>query len=367
MLMRCWRSVAVCLLWSTMSAGIHAQTNKTAPAASERFPYAFSNFVWWSDADLRSELKHRIPGLRDDLARSSAMESQVRTALIALLQQKGIHAEVQSIEPSQNVFSYQRVPDAPPPSIVFSVMEPPEIAIEKLVLDNPPPAAGEILRETAKDLQGKPYDATSFWYQESRIAASLQGIGYLSVTVAFESGTPAKQGERYLVPLTAVINAGPQYRVATVSGDGGPLLHGRDLSSYFSLKAGDVATPNAFGRLEGSLRTVYTHEGYADVDFHGDPVLDKEHALASYHLVVIPGPQYHLRTLTIKGLTAEQELLVRGLFGGKPGDIYDQAAINDLYQKLPSSADLKDKSFSFSPKQDKSLGVTDLTLAFFKN
>jgi len=77
---------------------------ETRASLSRRLPYSFGNFVWWSDDELRSLLKKRIPGLGDEIATTTAAEGRVRDALKALLKEKGITAEVQSQEPSYSSF-----------------------------------------------------------------------------------------------------------------------------------------------------------------------------------------------------------------------------------------------------------------------
>jgi len=64
-------------------------------------------------------------------------------------------------------------------------------------------------------------------------------------------------------------------------------------------KPGDIAGIGPFGRLAGELRDLYCHYGYADVDIRGPRVLDRSRGTVSYHLEVVPGPLYRLRTLTI--------------------------------------------------------------------
>ena len=104
---------------------IHLRTLK------KHFPYDFGNLVWWTDADLRTELKKRIPTLGDEMERNSPAEARVRTVLMQLLKEKGVQGEVQVIEPSIDSLSTKRVPEAPPVSIVYSVLSPPEIIVEK--------------------------------------------------------------------------------------------------------------------------------------------------------------------------------------------------------------------------------------------
>lgn len=301
------RPSVVCFCVALSAVTAIAQSRSQVPAPAAQYPYAFTNFVWWSDADLRAELTRRIPGLGLEIAPDSREESRMRTVLELLLKQKGIQTHVQSLEPSTQVYYGARDPDAPPPSIQFSILAPPEIVIESLVIENGPPEVMEGLSQEANSLQGRPYATTSFWLIREKARDALQGVGYLTANVEVAPGKPKKEGERYVVKVIASITSGPKFHVANVSGDGGPLLQGRDLSPYFALKPGDVATSNAFGRLIGSLNSIYWHAGYADVAFEGSPVLDTAHSLASYQLKVIPGPVYHVRSIEIEGLAPEQK------------------------------------------------------------
>jgi hypothetical protein len=341
-----------------------AQTDRSAPNTVTKFPYTFTNFPWWSDANLRDQLRRRIPTLGDELPRSLPMEAKIRMALVELLKEKGIHAEVQTFELPMDTASAKRVPNAPPPSIAFSILAPPEIRVEKLNVENPPPNLPSSLNGTIHAIEGRAYNTDTFWSQKADIKESLEQAGYLSAEVEFLPGTPKKAGEGYVVPITARISDGPQYHVSNVKAEGGPLLSGKDLSPYFSLKPGDVAQPSAFGRLVGSIRSVYWHAGYADVDFHSQPILDPAHALASYQLEVIPGPLYHLRNLTFKNLNAVQESQARDILGIKSGDVYDALAVDRLSQKLSGS--LAGSGFTYSPTEDKTAHLVDLTLEFYK-
>lgn len=129
----------------------------------------------------------------------------------------------------------------------------------------------------------------------------------------------------------------------------------------------DPLNAEPFGHLAGELRALYWRYGYADVEIDGPAVLDRSHATASYHLEVVPGPLYHLRSVTIHNLDPEKEQRVRDLLGMKPGDVFDEMAINALYHKLSLDALLKDQGFTFNPTKDKSTAEVDLTLDFYKN
>ena len=351
------------MLLLSFGSGATAQTSQAVVNASGKFPYSFTNFVWWSDNQLRSLLKARIPSLPDQITEQSRAEEQIRFALVGLLKEKGIDAHVQVFEPSPAMSSLPRVPEAPPISIAFSILAPPEIVIDKLNLDGLRVNDNSLV-ELARSEQGRPYDANVLWSPKMQIEQNLKAEGYLDVTIALQPRQPLKVNESYRVPIDAIIQTGSVYHVSSVAVDGGPLLRGRDLTAYVGLKAGNVASDRGFARLSGALRTAYWQQGYEDVEFHSNPLLNREKALVSYKFEVVPGPQYRLRKLAIKNLTPPQEAEARELIGMKPGDVYNGFAVTMLNQKLTGSVAGYD--LSYSPAKDKDLKVVDLTLTFFK-
>jgi hypothetical protein len=354
--------------------GQAAKAPQTPPQpVSERLPYRFSNFPWWTDAQIRTELKHRIPSLGDEVGRGSAQEAQVRDALTAMLAQKGVHARVDSDEPSQTsavVSAFMKtlpfyIPGtAQRPQIVFSISSP-QVLVGGMDVDSSP--EGDLVSRVARQMEGKPFDARGIPLQAHQLAEPLQRHGYLSAEVSVSAGHPMRVGDSYYVPMRAEVSAGPLYHVGMISADGGPLLHERDLSGYYDLQTGEVATPYAFDRLESSIMTVYFQAGYASVHFVDQPELDPEHATANYRLMTVTGPQYRLRTVTVKNLSPMQEAEVRKMLALAPGDVYDQIAIDELHAKVQESANLKGLDYSFAPSTDRSLNVIDLTLDFFKD
>jgi outer membrane protein assembly factor BamA len=216
-------------------------------------------------------------------------------------------------------------------------------------------------------MEGKPFDSSNILLTAHQLAEPLQRHGYLSAEVIVTAAHPMHVDDNYYVPMKAEISAGPLYHVGMISADGGPLLHGRDLSGYFDLQTGEVATPYAFDRLESSIMTVYFQAGYASVHFVDKPDLDPERATATYHLQTVTGPQYRLRTVTVRNLSPEQETEVRNLLALAPGDVYDQIAVDELHAKVAENAKLKGLDYSFAPSTDRNLNVIDLTLDFFKD
>jgi hypothetical protein len=365
--------LSILLLTGTQPAAIAQAPKVTPQPVADRLPYSFSNFPWWTDAQIRTELKHRIPSLGDDVARGSAQEAQVRDQLTSMLAAKGIRATVVSDEPSATSGAVSAFMKTLPfyfpgttqrPHIVFSISSP-QILVGGLNVD--PSPEGDLVSRVARQMEGKPFDSRALLLQAHQLAEPLQRHGYLSAEVVVTADHPMRVGDVYYVPMRAEVSSGPLYHVGLISADGGPLLHGRDLSGYYDLQPGEVATPYAFDRLESSIMTVYFQSGYASVHFVDKPELDPEHATATYRLQTVTGPQYRLRTVTVRNLSPAQEAEVRNLLALAPGDVYDQIAIDELHAKVQESANLKGLDYSFAPSTDRNLNVIDLTLDFFKD
>jgi outer membrane protein assembly factor BamA len=362
------------LLFLLVTPGARAQATKAPQQpVSEHLPYSFSNFPWWTDAQIRAELRHRIPSLGDEVGRGSAQEARVRDELTAMVASKGLHATVASDEPSPTFGAVSAFVKTLPfyipgsaqrPHIVFSIAAP-QILVGGIDLDSSP--EGDIVARIARQMEGKPFDAGAIPLQAHQLAEPLQRHGYLSAEVVVTPGHPMRVGDTVYVPMKAEVSAGPLYHVGLISADGGPLLHERDLSGYYDLQPGEVAAPYAFDRLESSIMTVYFQAGYASVHFVDQPVLDPDHAVANYRLVTVTGPQYRIRTVTVRNLSPAQEAEVRNLLALSPGDVYDQIAIDELHAKVQESANLKGLDYSFAPATDRNLNVIDLTLDFFKD
>ena len=205
---------------------------------------------------------------------------------------------------------------------------------------------GEI-EEEIKGSEWKPFGSASLAFARWRLEKILKRRGYLAAQVQVQRMPPYKEGGAYAVDWTAVVNAGPKYHISSISVDGGPLFEGKDLAQLIRGKVGGVAGDSPFASLDPQLRAYYQQFGFADIRIMAEPTVDKEHATVAYALKVIPGPVYHLRSLTVEKLSPEQEGRVRELLAMKPGDLYREAAINNLYHKIAAEPSLAGYSFGF--------------------
>ena len=372
-MIRTLRNLTVCVSVAILAPALSAQASD---AARKLYPYRFTNFIWWSDSDLRLALKRKLPGLGDTLAPFSPMDAQVRLALIELLKTKGIHADVQIFGPSEQVTppvnstatgsraATMVRPNAPQPSIDFTIAAPLEILVGDVSVEGAPPEMLASIQQVAQSLSRSPFGQYPHM-TELRLHTLFQSSAYLSGTSTTIPGTFTQTApDHYVVPCTIKIDPGPAYHVGSISLDPGPLFAGADPSKYIPEKPGDVVVPNAFNSLVTTLKNTYLRAGYADVDISADPVLDNQKALASYNIRVDPGPIYHLRTLTILNLDPAREQAVRDVLALKPGDPYNKLAPLYLFPKLRNNSLFAGYTYGYLPRADEKDHLVDVTFTF---
>jgi outer membrane protein assembly factor BamA len=372
------RFVAVLVLLGSVGSRCHAQISTPPNNSAKAYPYTFANFIWWSDEDLRSQLKLKVPGLGDTLVPFSPTEKKLHEALVSLLKSKGIEAEVQSTEPSpprtptNSIAMGMRaermtMPDAPQPAIVFAIQPPPEILVDSVTLVGEPPPLEYELSTITNSLQGKPYNTSGYWLTLHNLAEALHSSGYLSATQSFAAGHAKKDSpSKYRVPLTFTVVPGPQYRIASVTLDGGPLFQNRDLSGLVSFGPGAIAMPSITRRFNGTMANAYRQAGYAYVQVNDEPQLDVEKGLATYHLSVDPGPQYHVRKVSFSGLDPKLESQASDALGLKSGDPYNAMALMMLTSKLRNNPDFAGLNMGYQPTEDALDHVVDVVVTFSK-
>jgi outer membrane protein assembly factor BamA len=241
-----------------------------------------------------------------------------------------------------------------------------QVITGKILVSGDSTGLGDSIAGALKDVEGQPLTPDLEAAVHQKVQNILEAHGYLEATVAVAHESPRTLAGKPLADLSVNITPGRQYRISAISAGGGPLLPSRDFSPSFTSKPGDIAGSDAFGRAPEELRTYYWRYGYADVAMHVSTDLDKKQATAAYRLDVIPGPLYHVRTLSIENLNPDQESEVRRLLGLKPGDVFDQAAVTSLYRKLSGQPQLAGYTFTYKPVEDKATAQVDLTLTFSK-
>jgi hypothetical protein len=175
-----------------------AQEHAKTAADATRFPYRFNNLVWWSDAEVRELLRRKLPTLQDQIPTTLTAESNIRTALLQILKQKGISGEVMIEDPPPGATRGPLDSGVPPPAIIFS-MTAPHVVVEKVIVSDAPQDVGPRLYEYLSSKEGREYATTEEWIVQTTSAEELDRMGYLESKVDVSHDAPRRQGDQYLV------------------------------------------------------------------------------------------------------------------------------------------------------------------------
>jgi outer membrane protein assembly factor BamA len=298
-------------------------------------PVRFENFVWFTDEDLGTELKSRVPLFRGEVPVAGSLLEQLNDALQALLLEKKLPGRV----------DYLRTGPQDGGEIIainFTVNDV-KITIQDVKFPGAGPGEETALIDASKKLLGDEYsrDHVLMYGQHEWLPIYLQR-GYLRAS--FKDPQPRvvrQEGTTTEVDLLVPVEPGAVFRVESVAWSGNKVLALESLDSMIHLPMGEPA--NAM-RLRGDLETAeksYGAKGYMKAKITPEAGLDEAKSVVRYTFHVEEGEQYHMGELEIQGLDAAAMARVQGAWSLREGEPYDagyaKRFLNDAVKVLPTN------------------------------
>ncbi len=297
----------------------------------------FDNFVWFDEAELRRELKQRVPLFDGRVPVDGEMLDQLALAIDWVLNEHGVagHAE------------YERTAKLGDTSgkagpVVYTVQQ---VTIAVRHVDFPG-ASAEVLPK----LQG----AIAKWLQESysrsatadmeqyTLPKTYSRLGYLNarfdppvITVVPESAPTGADGEKILAGKTSVdialpVREGRQYKLGTVTWTGNKAIPEDKLAAFLTLSAekplDEIELHSEIDRSEAS----YRQRGYMRATANVVRTLDESKGVANYMIAVEEGSLYRMGTLNVEGIDHKQAARVEELWALREGDVFSTKALEHL-------------------------------------
>jgi outer membrane protein assembly factor BamA len=340
------------------STGLVYALNPIPPENS--LPASFTNFVWWSPAELKSALAARVPLYTGIVPLNGNLQDAIAAALKAMVAEKGVTANIVKIAQSDH-------PGATPTSIAFAIESPP-IRVQSLTLVRASPTMQAKLEKVIKDQTGQPFETnTTRQSIASGLTTAYHNDGYLDMTVvsitqAPPQVTPAGVG----LAMTATVNEGSPYSLFQLTWPGSDVISTADFNRQVKLKPGDVASEAALRQSLSIIAAAYFAKGYQDAKVQAPPTFDHLGHHVSYTIAVVPGPQYRIHAIKTVGLSDEQQKQFTSAWGMNAGDIYDTTYVNTFLTKNRSLTTLAGYSASYKALADPDTHLVDLTLTFVK-
>jgi outer membrane protein assembly factor BamA len=327
--------------------------------AENSLPASFTNFVWWSPADLKSALAARVPLYTGIVPLNGNLQAAIAAALKAMVAEKGVTANIVAIAQSDH-------PGATPTSIAFTIESPP-IRVQSLTLVRTSPTMQAKLEKVIKDQTGQPYETNT---TRQAIASALTTVyhndGYLDMTVSITQAPPQVTPAGVGLPMAATVNEGVPYSLFQLIWPGSDVISTADFNKQVKMKPGDVASEAALHQSLSIIANAYVAKGFQDAKVQAPPTFDHLGHHVSYTIAVVPGPQYRIHAIKTVGLSDEQQKQFNSAWSMNAGDIYDAAYVNTFLTKNTSLSTLSGYSASSQVLVNPDSHAVDLTITFVK-
>lgn len=329
--------------------------------ADKFVPAGFTDFVWFTDEELRRKVHQHIPLFKGDLPTTGRMADQVSDVLQALLVENSIPGYVE----------YQRKTDKSQhlQAIDYNVAG---VSIRIRHLEFPGAGGAELasLQTSAEKLTDREYsrEFMSSFIQRTLLPTYHQR-GYLKAACAppqpkvVKSDAESSSGrpQPTFVDVTFPVTPGMQYQLSGMewSGNQGvaadalqPLLHG---------KAGQPAN---MVQLEDDLHTVqelYGSRGYILASVKVQAQFDDAAGTVAFHLAVDEGSVYRMGELEFRGIDNNLTARLRAAWKIRPGEVYDATYLKQFLPQarklLPASLDWEVDPHVTAITRDKTVDV----------
>jgi outer membrane protein assembly factor BamA len=318
----------------------------------------FENFVWLTPEELAATLHRAAPLFHGSLPDGGNQADAINAALTAALAAKGVTAVVthSTLDPSTS---------QPVHAIEF-VVEKPTVRVRGIALQGVSPAMSPAVDAIALKLKGSRYnEGLAGETTQSILLAPYSDDGYLAAKLTDIRYTTSVASPTLVeVDVTATIDEGKQYRVASLDFAGTEIAPAATLTASTKLHPGDIASRKALLETLAPVDTAYRRLGYMDVVVLSGAVLDASAHTVAYSVTVIPGEQYRVHSVNAIGLSLGAHADFDRGWRMKPGDLYNVEYVKGFLSNNTALRTLQGYSFSYKASADPQTHQVDLTLSF---
>ena len=306
-------------------------------------PILFDNFVWFSDDQLLSLLRARVPLFDGKLPLHGSLSQQVADALNGILSERKILGHTEFLERAKL--------NGPLDSYLYQVKFHP-VAIRDMQFPGAAPSEVPALQAAAKPLAGNDYSRSAMRSHEKLdFLPVFLSRGYLKAQFSDSQAKVVQDGPRTLVDVSFPVSPGLQYRVAQVQWTGVTAFPLDQLQKLLHLRQGEPANTV---QLDDDLRAVqklYGTKGHLLAEITRHPELDDAAATVAYDLNVVEGDVFRMGELQIDGIDASAAAKLADQWELKKGDIYDASYLRRFFTNMYHEVGLTG-SYSVVPKEN---------------
>ena len=333
----------------------------TVTDADKFVPAGFTDFVWFTDEELRKKLHERLPLFDGELPTSGRLPDEVSDVLQALLVENGVPGHVE----------YQRKTDKSEhlQAIDCSVAG---VSLRIRQLEFPGAGADELaqLQAAGEKLIDREYSRE---FMNSFIERALLPVfherGYLKAACAPPQPKVVKPSEAQsagtsqttFVDVVFPVTPGLQYKLTGVEWSGNKEFSADALQPLLHVRAGQPANTV---QLEDDLKSVqdlYGSRGYILAKVKVDAQFDDGAGTVGLRLTVDEDSVYHMGELQFRGIDNNLTDRLRAAWKLRPGDVYDATYLKQFLPQarrlLPATLDWEVEPHVTAMIRDKTVDV----------
>ena len=319
-------------------------------------PAQFDNFVWFTDDQLKQELRTRVPLFDGRLPAAGALADQISDALQAMLLERKLpgHADYLRATEGETIAA-----------VVFSVSNV-DIQIRKVSFAGAGPQEIPALERAGSKIVGQTYQRSILHVQsEKELLPIYEAKGYLKAAVGDAQPTVVEQNaDTTVVDVTFPVDPGPQYTLSGITFSGNAAFPTDQLKALIHQKTAEPA--NAVGLSEDveQVRRLYHTKGFMAAEIRTVPSFDEEKGAAAYDLAIHEGDVYHMGDLDVRGLDDRTASKVDYLWELRGGAVYDASYFKRFLPQLKDVIKLGDWDIRLFESVNAKDHTVDVTLHF---
>jgi outer membrane protein assembly factor BamA len=304
--------------------------------AQELVACRFDNFVWFTPTELTARLTRDVPLYNGSVPQSGPMLQAINDSLAAMLKQKGVPGNVESVAFSPKL-------GEPITAVVFSVSAV-VLPIRQIHFPGASAIAEDKLQKNSAPLLGQDYTATEVDAFVSKTLLPLYGeLGYLRAQ--FDSPeaqllTANASAPSQDVSVNVPVVEGLSYVWKGDEWEGNQVFSADALDKLLGMRAEAVANMQKFDDGMQAVHDAYLKQGYLRISISPQPNLDDATRHVSYQFSVDEGHQFHVGAVMVTGLPDKLTQRLLNAWKLHPGDVYDgtylpqfmKQALPDLYR-----------------------------------
>jgi outer membrane protein assembly factor BamA len=324
-------------------------------------PARFSDFVWFSDDELRQRLHERIPLYNGEVPANGRLAEQVSDVLQAALVELAVPGTVEAARHEDKNGKLE--------SIEYNIAG---VSIRIRHVDFAGAGAEELplLEGAADKLSDREYSRA---YMNSFIEHAVLPIyhehGFLKAScglpqpkvVKLASSDFANRQPPTFVDVTFQVTPGFQYKLSGWEWSGNKAVPTDELQPLLHAKAGQAADTV---QLENDLRAVqelYGSRGYILAAVKVDAEFDDAGKTVAYHLAVTEDSIFRMGELEFRGIDNTLTARLQAAWKLRPGDVYDASYLKEYLPKarklLPANLDWEVSPHVTAMARDKTVDV----------